>query len=178
MVCWCSERLLWVHVDPPLPRPSSPQIVVVNQNLHAILQKSHHMQKIREMFGSKRRTVRPLADLAEEQVSPNCLCYLCKGRRGGEGGEGEGGGVERGEGRRGGEVEGGGGKPGGRGGGGREKGGRGEGWGEVEGGTVVAISFVVTAALAMCGEGLVHSLSHVSCVLCALSCRCLCFITP
>ena len=26
------------------------------------------MQKIREMFGSKRRTVRPLADLAEEQV--------------------------------------------------------------------------------------------------------------
>ena len=61
---------------PPLPLPL--QIVVVNQNLHAILQKSHHMQRIREMFGSKRRALRPLAGLAEEQVRSYCfcLCYL------------------------------------------------------------------------------------------------------
>ena len=75
----CYEGLAWAHHIMPCPSPALPlQIVVVNQNLHAILQKSHHMQRIREMFGNKRRALRPLAGLAEEQVRSYCfcLCYL------------------------------------------------------------------------------------------------------
>ena len=72
--------LITSHPAPPLPLPL--QIVVVNQNLHAILQKSHHMQRIREMFGNKRRALRPLAGLAEEQVrEATAFVFVTCGRK-------------------------------------------------------------------------------------------------